>query len=157
MSEGPITLNLSGVKEFGDFEPVPNGWYLVEVTDGVVREAGKEAKHPGSNYISWEFTIREEDYDGRKVWDNHTLIEGKTGKLKGMLRAADFEDLDSDDFTFDLEDVIGQEFYAKIGQEKQKQGARAGEMRNTVRAFRPLSEPPTQTVGDATSSLLPTP
>lgn len=82
------SINLEGV-EAGDFDPIPVGEYAARVTDGQIQEAGPNAKHPGSEYINWEFTIQEGDYEGRKQWTNTTLLPHALYGLKELLKATE--------------------------------------------------------------------
>ena len=59
------------------FELIPAGRYNAVITDGEIREStSDEAKHPGSEYINWELTISEGDYEGRKQWTNTPISHG---------------------------------------------------------------------------------
>lgn len=127
-----------------DFPVMPAGTYAAKVTDGELREAGPNAKHPGSEYINWEFTIQDGEYQGRKVWQNTSLIPEALVGLKGLLSATGKFDVDAE-LDFEIEDVIGADVAVVVRQREYQ-----GEMQNEVRRVKPLSDANT---GD--SSLLP--
>lgn len=96
------------------FQPLPQGVYTVEVTDGELRKAGEEAKNPNSEYIAWEFTVQEDDdhgdeFEGRKVWTNSSLVEKARPALKEFLVGVGYtvEELDDPDFELDIEEIVG--------------------------------------------------
>ena len=116
-----MRVDLSGTQ--GTFDVLPAAKYEAKLSDGEVREAGPNAKHPGSEYINWEFTVSEGDYDGRKLWTNTPFSHGscdcgdwKVGSLfslKNILKSSGIwsdEELDSPEFDFEINDVIGSDF-----------------------------------------------
>lgn len=153
-----IKVNLSGADS--EFEALPSGKYLVKVTDGEIRESGPNANHPGSQYINWEFTIQSGDYEGRKVWTNTVVSHGACdcseedkfnkalSNLVSLLKSsgvASEDDLASDDFDLDIDDVVGSDLVVTVTQREYQD-----EMRNEVKRFRPAGD----LVG-AEASLLP--
>jgi hypothetical protein len=65
------------------FEPLPDGPYVVEVTNA------EFVNKPGKNqYFKVEFTVAEGPYKNRKLWDNITLAEseGSAGVFFGKMR-----------------------------------------------------------------------
>ncbi len=139
------------------FEPIPSGRYQVIVTDGEIRTSGPNAKHPGSEYINWEFVIQEGEYEDRKQWTNTPIGHGtcecsdwKAGAYFGLnaLLAATgkwtTEELDSDKFDFDIDDVLGSEVSISVAIEKYQ-----GEDVNNVKRVKPPF------TGEEASSLLP--
>jgi hypothetical protein len=91
------------------FEPVPAGTYNARVSGGELKESGPDAKHPGSQYIAWEFDIVDPGFENRKAWLNASLHENAKPVLKRTLRAFGFaaDELDADDFQLEIDDVIG--------------------------------------------------
>lgn len=141
-----MRINLSGVTS--DFEPIPSGKYRCKITDGEIKEAGPNAKFPGSEMILWELTVQQGDYEGRKVFSNTTLLPHALFGLHNMLLATgkwDKEDLDVEDFDFEIDQVVGSDVIALVVQQLYD-----GEMRNSVKRLRPVSE---EDLAD--SSLLP--
>lgn len=118
----PLRVNLADVE--GDaFEPIPVGRYPLRVFDGEIRTSESErAKHPGSEYIAWEFVVESGDFEGRHLWENTVLDHAECTcdkeeqfnkglfKLKNLLSATGKwspEELDSPDFDFEIDDVLG--------------------------------------------------
>lgn len=149
-----MRVDLSGTETF---EVIPSGRYQAKVTDGEIRASGPSAKHPGSEYINWEFTIQLGDYEGRKQWTNTPIGHGecdcndwKSGALFGLnnlLAATEIwskEELDSDEFDFEIADIIGSDVSIAVATEKYM-----GDDVNNVKRVRPPY------VGEETESLLP--
>lgn len=116
-----VRVNLSDT-EAGAFDPIPSGRYPLNVFDGDIREAGPDAKHPGSEYIAWDFTVAGGEFDGRHIWQNTIFSHGDCDcpneetflkglfSLKGLLAATGKwspEELDADEFEFEIDDVVG--------------------------------------------------
>ncbi len=116
-----VRVNLSDT-EAGGFDPVPGGRYPLNVFDGEIREAGPDAKHSGSEYIAWDFTVAGGEFDGRHIWANTIFSHGDCDcpneatflkglfALKGLLAATGIwspEELDADEFDFDIDQVVG--------------------------------------------------
>jgi len=133
-------VNFSGV-EVRDFsEPVPVGWYHMKVTDGEVRESGPNAKNPGAEYINWEMTIQEGEYENRKGWVNASLLPHALFTLKGLLGACGIDV--SGDLDFEIHDVVGRDLLAKatIVPRRTKEGAVVdGEFQNEWKSFKEYS------------------
>lgn len=131
------------------FDPLPNGRYHVKITDYEYREAGPEAKNPGSPYINWELTVQAEPYDGRRLWLNTSLLPQALFGIKGLLIATGLyteEQLNSDEFDLDPDEVLGADVKAVVVKTTYQ-----GEPTNNVKRIRPLSEEDE----DASASLLP--
>jgi hypothetical protein len=92
-----LKVNLSGVEK-KDFTPVPTAKYLLRVTDGEVREAGENAKHPGSEYVNWELTIQEGEFEGRRFWTNTSFVPDALFRVVQLLEGADCytDDIDTE-------------------------------------------------------------
>lgn len=105
----PIHVDLSDV-ESGGFDPIPVGRYPLRVFDGEIKESGPEAKHPGAEYINWEFLVESGDFEDRHLWAITSLLPQALFGLKGLLEATGkwtAEELDADDFDFEIDDVLG--------------------------------------------------
>jgi len=133
-------VNFSGV-EVRDFsEPVPSGWYHMKVTDGEVRESGPNAKNPGAEYINWELTIQDGEFENRKGWVNASLLPHALFTLKGLLSATGIDC--SADLDFEIVDVVGKDLLAKasVTSKKDKEGRVVeGEYQNEWKSFRPYT------------------
>lgn len=111
-----MKLNFADV-ETTNFDPVPKGKYHVKATDYELREAGENAKNPGSEYYNWELTIQDGEYANRKLFTNTSLLPNALFALKGMLQSTGKwtkEELDSAEFDFDPEEVLGVSIYAVV-------------------------------------------
>ena len=138
-----LRVNFSDT-ETRDFDPIKPGVYRALVTDGELREAGPNAKHPGSQYINWEFTVQDEPYVGRKQWMNTTLVPDALFGLKELLAATGKFDVDGE-LDFDIPDVIGSEVKIKVRIKTYND-----EQQNEVKRVLPASSD-----DDSSSSLLP--
>jgi len=133
------------------FDLIPSGKYPARITDGEVREAGPNAKYPGSEYINWEFTLTEDagEYAGRKQWTNTSLRPEALFGLKALLESSGLwnkEELNAPDFDFDIDELFGEEVTLVVAVTQYQ-----GEDQNTVKRIRPAG----QATGSAGSSLLP--
>ena len=108
------------LSETDSFDLIPAGRYQAKVTDGEIRESGPNAKHPGAEYINWEFTIQEGDQEDRKQWTNTPFSHGShecdewTGNaligLRNLLAATEkwsAEELSADAFEWEIDDILG--------------------------------------------------
>ncbi len=149
-----MRVDLSGVETF---EVIPSARYQAIVTDGEIRVSGPNAKHVGSEYINWEFTIQEGEQEGRKQWTNTPFSHGecdcddwKDGALFGLnnlLAATEkwtTEELDSDEFDFEIDDVIGSSVTIIVIVEQYQ-----GDEVNNIKRVKPAY------AGDDADSLLP--
>jgi hypothetical protein len=155
-----LRVNLSEV-EGSSFDAIPSGRYPLNVFDGEIRTSESErAKHPGSQYIAWEFTVDAGDFEGRHLWEN-TLLDhadctcGDEEKFnKGLFKLKQLfsatgkwtdEQLDSDEFSFEIDDVLG----SKInGQVRRTNSEEYGEGNSISKFLR-------QDAGSTSSSVLP--
>lgn len=129
-------VNFSDVDGDG-FEALPSGTYHVKITDGELREAGENAKNPGSQYINWEFTVQSGDLANRKLWTNSSLLPQALFRLKQMFKATghwDDEDLNADDFNFDIDDAIGLDLKVVVTTRMYEE-----EKQNDIKRFKPIS------------------
>jgi hypothetical protein len=138
-------VNLTDV-ESGGFDPIPAGSYQAKVTDGEIRESGPNAKNPGAEYINWEFTIQGGEFDGRKQWQNTSLLPQALFSVKGLLEATGRFTADqlNGDLDFEIEDVLGADVTIVVRQREWD-----NETRNEVKRVKAAGE----TASD--SSLLP--
>lgn len=129
------------------YEPIPAGRYNARITDGEVKEAGPNAKNPGAEYIHFEFTLTDGEYEGRKVWTNAMLTGKGTFRINEILKCTDIDLSNPEDVDFDIEDdIIGTECRIRV---KVKPETDEYDASNEVTKVMPLGE------GDADSSVLP--
>lgn len=131
-----ISVDMSDVGDVS-FDALPSGQYLVGITNGEVRQAGPEAKHPGSEYISWELTVQEpSEFAGRKLFTNTSLLPQALFGLKALLLATEkFDEASLDaQLDFDIEDVVGSVITVTARKKKYQ-----GDDTNEVKKFKPAS------------------
>jgi hypothetical protein len=131
-----MRLDFTGVKGQTEFTPIPAGKYDVQVTDYRQGTASDKAKNPGATTISWELTVLNGEYEGRKVWENMTLVENSLWRLKAFLEACGF-DVEGE-IDFDPDEVVNSELVAKVGIQRGRKDKDTGEEydpRNTVKGF----------------------
>ncbi len=143
-----VRVNLADVGE--GFEPLPAGTYAVRIDDGELRDSGENAKHPGSQYVNWDLIVTQGDYEGRHVFANTIVSHGECEcndeetfnkgmfQIAGLLKASgryDEEQLASDDFELDIDDLVGSEFAALLSVRKSEEFGDS----NNVKRFRPIS------------------
>jgi Protein of unknown function (DUF669) len=146
-----MKIDFTDVEGQKTFEPVPAGKYLIEVTDYREGTASTAAKNAGAATISWELTIESTatgeteingtKVEGRKVWENMTLVEASFWRLKAFLEACGFDV--SGEIDFDPEEVLNSRLICKVGIQKARKNRESGEEydpRNTVRSFHPVEE-----------------
>lgn len=154
-----MKIDFTDVEGQKTFEPIPGGKYIMEVTGYREGTASSSAKNAGAATISWELTVEstvtgdtvvtdragnETKVEGRKVWENMTLVEASFWRLKALLEACGFET--EGEIDFDPEDVLNCRFIAKVGVDKARKNKETGDeydARNTVRSFHELEETPT--------------
>jgi hypothetical protein len=137
MGEGSIRVNMSDVGEgSGIRDPLPSGKYHVKVTDGELKEAGENAKNPGSEYISWEFTVQDGEYEDRKVWSNTSLLPQARFALKGLLEAVGQDA--GGEVAFDIDDLIGEDLIVQVKKMPKRTNQETGEEydeRNDIKGY----------------------
>lgn len=138
-----IRVDFTGV-ETGNYKPIPAGTYHAKITGGELREAGENAKHPGSSYINWEFTIQDGEHEGRKQWMNTSLLPEALFGLKGLLEATGKFDVNGP-LDFDIESCIGCDVKIKVRVKTYK-----GEQQNEVKRVISMTDD-----DSTTSSVLP--
>lgn len=141
--------------EVGEVEAKPNGWYHVAVTDCEVKEAGENAKNPGSEYINYELTIQVGEYKNKKFWVNASLLPQALFTLKGMMQSSGkytADQLNSGELEFEPDDLVGSHMMARNAQREYQ-----NEMRDNIRSFKPIGEKSANvtTAKSASNSLLP--
>lgn len=85
-----IRINLSekeAASEARDFSPIPNGKYLVAVTEMELKECGEDSKNPGKPYYNMEFTVQEGDYADRTLFTNAMLFPGALYTIVQFLKS----------------------------------------------------------------------
>jgi len=136
-----LVVDLAAGGEPMGFEALPKGTYHCAITDATIEESGPQAKHPGANYIKFEFTVQNGEYENRKLWVNASLLPQALFTLKGIL-AATGRDANSE--VFDTEEYVmsceGDECILVVAQAKKKPeyATYDGELENKIKGFKPL-------------------
>lgn len=159
---GRFKVNFAETEVRGAFEPVPTGWYHCKVTDGEVKQSGENAKNPGAEYINFELTIQEGQFENQKLWSIASLLPHALFTLKGLAVASGRwteAEVNSQEFDFDIEDFIGADVLVRASkvQKKDKEGKIVeGEYSNDVKGFKPFEGQASATAAaSGSSSLLP--
>jgi hypothetical protein len=111
--------------ESSGFEPLPEGAYHAKLRDVDTTRSG--AKGP---YWSWEFEIVDEEYKGRRVWNNTSLSEKAHFKMKETYEAF------GADLDVDTDELIGQVVKVVLTQRTIQEGTRKGEITNDIARLR---------------------
>ena len=128
-----VTINFADTGDL-EFGTLPPGRYHVKVTEGEMRESGPNSKNPGSQYINWELTVQDGDYEGRKLWTNTSLLPHALFGLKALLLSTGKWDNTqlADSMDFEINDVLGASVVATVANRDYN-----GEQRNDVKRFAP--------------------
>jgi len=101
-------------------DPVPMGWYKVTISDVELKEV-KNAPAPGKKnnvgkpFYSIEATINEpEQYEGRKLFTNAMLFEGALYTISQIMKAMGIDVEAGEVEVPEIEELVGQEFMAKV-------------------------------------------
>jgi len=130
----PVPGSMEGVAV--GFEPMPSGVYMAEVTDVDERTAGPDAKNPGSTYLSVEFTIHDDEYEGRKQWTNVSLTEKALPMLKGFLVGVGYDESEVNAMTeLDPDDWEGRQCRIVVSEGR---NPKTKEKNNSVKRVLPL-------------------
>lgn len=151
-----MKIDFTGVEGQQTFDPIPAGKYIVEVTDYRQSTASEAAKNPGAPTISWELTVesavggdtvltdrsgKDIKVEGRKVWENMTIVANSFWRLKAFLEACGFDV--SGEIDFDPDEVVNTQLVVKVGIQKGRKDPKTGEEydpRNTVKSFHALDD-----------------
>jgi hypothetical protein len=119
---GTVKLNFAGVPDQKSFAPAPPGIYTLRVMECKI-DSVKNGENAGATMLKWTHEIVDEEpdskVDGKKVFDNTVLTKKAYFRMKGLLKALGFTNLDdsedADDLEFDPTTVIGDTFVAHLG------------------------------------------
>jgi len=78
-----MNINFADVE--GGFETIPEGPYPIVVEKAEVRES----KSSDNNYLNWEMTITDGEYEGRKLWMITSFSPKALFRLKDVFEALD--------------------------------------------------------------------
>lgn len=94
-----MTVNFAEVE--GGFEAIPEGRYPAAIEKVEVRES-KSSEH---NYLNWELTISDGEYEGRKQWMITSLSPRALFRLKDVFEELGF-DVEDEAFELDWDDDV---------------------------------------------------
>ncbi|SRR5258706_4541048 len=148
-----MKVNLADVEQ-KDFDPIPAGRYHFKITDGEIREAGPQAKNPGSEYVNWELTVQEGEFTDRKVWTNTSFLANSLWRVQQLLAATGkyTEDQLSGELDFEIEDLIGCDVIADV---KLKPETSEYSASNDIKKFLPVGTELKAGASAGSGSLLP--
>jgi hypothetical protein len=103
----PLDFDFTGVerKEGGDFEPLPEGDYILKIADA------KEGKKEGGNHPYLMLTFECENV---KIWEVLTYHPNSIWKIRQLLEAISGEPIEGA-ISMDEKDLIGAELKATLG------------------------------------------
>jgi hypothetical protein len=111
-----IRVNFTDTEKYGQSslgrDPLPTGKYKVAITDIETRESGPAAKFPGTEYLAFEFTVQDGDYQGRKLWANASLLPHALYTIKGILEALGYETT-GNELDFEVDDLLNRELVVR--------------------------------------------
>lgn len=163
----PIRVNFSDVPGKKVFYLLPPGKYIAEVTDFSKSFVSEESDNSGAPIINWEFTIestvngdteiegarvRNPDtkqaetadikVEGRRVWDNMTIVESSFWRMRDLLDACWFDT--SGELEIYPQAVVGcrliLDLTAQPAKKDRKPPYREYKGRNKINNFLPLDE-----------------
>jgi hypothetical protein len=127
-----------------NFDPIPSGWYPVEVTSAEV----KPTSAGDGVVLAFELTVQGENFAGRKIFGSFNLenpseqaMEIGRSHYAGMLKAMSIDVIE------DAEEMFGKPFLAKIGLQEErvdKITKKTYDARNVYKAAKPI-DPETST------------
>lgn len=94
---GRTSINFAEVE--GGFEAVPEGTYDVVIEKVEVRES-KSSEH---DYLSWEYKIVGDDYEGQRLWDITSFSPRALFRMKDVFEALGVLE---DEMTLDWDDDV---------------------------------------------------
>jgi hypothetical protein len=109
-------------------EPVPEGPYIVAITDGKL----KPTKAGDKEMIAWEFTVQEGEFAGRKLFTNSVLTDECLWSLMALCEAAG-KPIPKGELDFDPLDYFGCQLVVNAIQKEYPEGS--GKMTNNVNSF----------------------
>lgn len=135
-----MRVNMTDV-EVSNFDPIPGNTYLANITDGEVKTSGPQAKNPGAEYVNFEFTISEGEYEGRKQWKVASLLPHALFSLKEVLSASGVysDEQLTGELEWEIDDVIGKPVRITVTKERVP-NTEPAEFRNNVKKVRKVGD-----------------
>jgi hypothetical protein len=133
----PLKVNFTDV-EVRNFDPIPTGKYHVKITDAEIKQSGPASKNPGSDYINFEYTVQEGDYNNRKVFGMASLLPHALFSIKGILQAVGYDA--EGEMEFELDDLIGKDLIVKVNKRPARtlDDGREVDESNEVKSYYPI-------------------
>lgn len=131
-------LGFADVSDEQGIEPIPAGMHhlrIVDVSKGRVKK--EDSDYFDAPTIRVEFRVAAGEWEGRPIFENFVVdprLEVSMKRLKALLRAIGYENVDDDGFSFNIMDWIDSEIDGKVGIKPAKDGY---DRQNNVREFYP--------------------
>jgi hypothetical protein len=111
------------------FEPLPDGVY-----HALLRDVDTTREGPKGPYWSWEFEVIDDEFKGRRLWNNTSLSKEAAFKMNETFTAfGTSADTDTDD-------LIGQVVKLQVSQRTIQEGTRKGEIANQIDRVKPADD-----------------
>jgi hypothetical protein len=137
-----LKVNFAGVPDQKSFEPVPAGRYMLELSDYIEDEVSQGENEGQPLYkLTWEVLSDDEDLNGRKIWDNLTIMDTTLWRLKAMLKGFGFvidDSEDAEELAFEFDELLGKTLEAQVSISPKRKNKRTGEEyqpRNKISKF----------------------
>ena len=141
MAKLPGSYNVNDVDDSDDFDPVPAGWYPMELTKNEWKDSNKD---PDNKYIACTLSILGDDYNGRLIWLNLNLVNKHPKAvsiaekdLARLTKSCGFEEVD------DVDELMNIPFEGKLVVKEETANFPA---KNEIKGFRQYedSAPPSK-------------
>jgi hypothetical protein len=111
------------------FEPLPDGVY-----HALLRDVDTTREGPKGPYWSWEFEVIDDEFKGRRLWNNTSLSKEAAFKMNEAFTAFGVtSDTDTDD-------LIGQVVKLQVSTRTIQEGSRKGEPANQIDRVKPADD-----------------
>ena len=126
-----------------EYKPVPPSKQRVMITDWDQGVTGEKSQNPGSPKLTFELTIQDDEYAGRRIWDVFTFGEKSLWKIKGFMNAVGAETGKAWTIGEILEEApewVGKELVVRLAIQPARRDPNTGneyQARNQVKAYFP--------------------
>jgi hypothetical protein len=117
------------------FEPAPEGWYAVEITEVETKES-KSAKNPGKPFYALKYKSIDEDKFKGSFFDNVMLWKGAHFSLVGLGKALGLIDGPGDLVVPTEDELLEQELEVRVAIVDYKKKDGTDGKRNEVKGYR---------------------
>lgn len=126
-----MKINFNDIPETNSFDPIPEGDYEVLVT-------GAQFKQSKTNktMLVITYSVQDEDYGNRKLWQNMVIAPNSLWKIKETLVGLGFEP--EGDFDLDPDELLGCDGIAEVIVEK---SYRSDDLVNSIKRIKAVIVP----------------